>query len=307
MFALEAPALVAETAISLDDYAAGWMTRNRPRTRPRTQHTYAFVLARYVLPSLGAYALTALCRPDLVAWLEALAARGLSAGTIRLAVSVLSAILSDAVDNGILSQQPAARLTRRYRVRRPSVPTYNTQQRTLFLDTAAEAEPDLAPCLATLALAGLRVGEVRAVQGGDCDLDRCTLRVDRQLHRDGRIAVPKGGCSRTVDLCEALAGILAPRCMATRGWLWPALVTESGYRQIRDVMARVATAAGLTRVPPKSLRHSFASILISDGESPEYVRRQLGHSDIRLTVQTYGDHLPMQRPASYGTRRGEIR
>src|SRR5260370_34794698 len=44
---------------------------------------------------------------------------------------------------------------------------------------------------------------------------------------------------------------------------------------------------------PHSLRHSFASLLLQQGESPAYVQRQLGHASIKLTVDTYGKWLPL--------------
>ncbi len=50
--------------------------------------------------------------------------------------------------------------------------------------------------------------------------------------------------------------------------------------------------AGLRLRGPHQLRHSFASQLIAQGESLAYVRDQLGHHSIRLTVDTYGHLLP---------------
>jgi integrase len=40
------------------------------------------------------------------------------------------------------------------------------------------------------------------------------------------------------------------------------------------------------------LRHTFASLLISQGESLAYVRDQLGHHSIQITVDTYGHLVP---------------
>jgi hypothetical protein len=42
----------------------------------------------------------------------------------------------------------------------------------------------------------------------------------------------------------------------------------------------------------------YASRLLSDGVSPAYVQRQLGHSSIRLTVDLYGRWLPMENKAA---------
>jgi len=39
-------------------------------------------------------------------------------------------------------------------------------------------------------------------------------------------------------------------------------------------------------------RHTFASLLIQNGESQTYVKEQLGHSSIKITVDTYGHLVP---------------
>jgi hypothetical protein len=49
---------------------------------------------------------------------------------------------------------------------------------------------------------------------------------------------------------------------------------------------------------PHGLRHTFASLLLQQGESPAYVQRQLGHASIQLTVDTYGKWLPMGNKAA---------
>jgi integrase len=38
-------------------------------------------------------------------------------------------------------------------------------------------------------------------------------------------------------------------------------------------------------------RHSFASILLMNGESPVYVKDQLGHSSIKMTVDVCGHFI----------------
>jgi len=40
------------------------------------------------------------------------------------------------------------------------------------------------------------------------------------------------------------------------------------------------------------IRHTFASLLLSNGESPVYVKEQLGHSSIQITVDIYGHLIP---------------
>ena len=43
---------------------------------------------------------------------------------------------------------------------------------------------------------------------------------------------------------------------------------------------------------PHALRHTFASLLIQRGESLAYVRDQMGHHSIKITVDIYGHLVP---------------
>ncbi len=47
---------------------------------------------------------------------------------------------------------------------------------------------------------------------------------------------------------------------------------------------------GLRRIRFHDLRHTFASLLIQNGEPLAYIKEQLGHSSIKMTVDVYG-HL----------------
>ncbi len=62
--------------------------------------------------------------------------------------------------------------------------------------------------------------------------------------------------------------------------------------KLRKVFARLLTKAGLPKRNPHFLRHSFASLLIAQGESLVYVKEQIGHSSIEVTVDTYGHLIP---------------
>jgi len=50
--------------------------------------------------------------------------------------------------------------------------------------------------------------------------------------------------------------------------------------------------AGLHRFRFHDLRHTFGSLLIQDGASLTYVKEQMGHSSIQITVDTYGHLIP---------------
>jgi integrase len=53
--------------------------------------------------------------------------------------------------------------------------------------------------------------------------------------------------------------------------------------------------AGLSHVRIHSLRHSFASMLVHQGENPKYVSSQLGHASIQITLDRYAHLYPDEK------------
>jgi len=49
---------------------------------------------------------------------------------------------------------------------------------------------------------------------------------------------------------------------------------------------------GLREIRFHDIRHTVASLFLSDGASPVYVKEQLGHTSIQMTVDIYGHLIP---------------
>ena len=58
------------------------------------------------------------------------------------------------------------------------------------------------------------------------------------------------------------------------------------------VFYKLLAKAELRRVRFHDLRHTFASLLLQNRESPAYVKEQMGHSSIQVTVDVYGHLIP---------------
>ncbi|PIP35159.1 MAG: hypothetical protein COX20_12685, partial [Desulfobacterales bacterium CG23_combo_of_CG06-09_8_20_14_all_52_9] len=61
---------------------------------------------------------------------------------------------------------------------------------------------------------------------------------------------------------------------------------------VRNVFKRVLKKAKIRNIKLHVTRHTYASLLLSNGESPVYVKEQLGHSSIDITVDIYGHLIP---------------
>jgi integrase len=60
-------------------------------------------------------------------------------------------------------------------------------------------------------------------------------------------------------------------------WMALPVVKQAGVRRFHD------------------LRHFFASMLISQEESPKHIQDQMGHTDIKTTFNTYGHLMPQAK------------
>jgi integrase len=132
------------------------------------------------------------------------------------------------------------------------------------------------------------------------------IKVQRSLALDGVPNTPKSGHGRTVDLAPHVAKTLlrlrmgrADR-MKRNGWTemppW-VFCTQAAepfdQQRVRYLFRKVLKRAKLpSHFSPHSLRHSFASLLLAEGEAPQWIQQQLGHASISLTVDTYGRWLP---------------
>jgi integrase len=162
------------------------------------------------------------------------------------------------------------------------------------------ADAYMRPVIATLAGAGLRIGELCALDWRDVRLGAGTIIV-----RESKTAAGEG---REVDLPVGLHEELAtwkarsPRTRPTD----PVFVCRRprngihGRQTPGNVQARLATAvseankrlkkAGIDpigKVSPHSLRRTYASLRAALRDDPIYIAEQLGHRDARFTFRIY--------------------
>jgi integrase len=309
--------------IQMSVYAERWLAQIAPTLKPRSVAGYAEKLRLHVLPAFGTLRVQKLDRGRIKALLMDKLASGLSPDSVRLIHATTRAMLNAALDDGIILSNPADKLGKVLRLgrsrvaRQEQIKALDRDQLGRFLEATLDAVPRLHPLFLTLARTGLRLGEGLALQWSDVDFEARELRVSRALSTTGDLGTPKSGRSRTVDLSRGLCQVLSQLEMRqTNEWLarpadgspadarplW-VFPSEAGspldHANVAKAFKRVLARAGLpARHSPHDLRHTFASLLLQQGESPVYVQRQLGHASIQLTVDTYGRWLPMGNKAA---------
>jgi len=163
---------------------------------------------------------------------------------------------------------------------------------------------------------GLREGEILGLKWSDVDMDAGTLQVRRTLSEAlaGHLfEPPKNGKGRSVKLTaravEALRNHLTRQIeeieslgdrYRDQGLVFPSQVGTP--MNAKNLTARsfkpLLQKAGLPDIRFHDLRHTFATLMLQNGEHPKVVQEMLGHATIAITMDTYSHVLPnMQRDA----------
>jgi integrase len=210
------------------------------------------------------------------------------------------------MEDGLLTLNPAikpGKFLPRISKRRAIDPLSCEEVATL-LELAKAKAPRYYPLFLCAARTGLRQGELLALRWDDLNFAGRFVEVRRNFTH-GSFTTPKSGEARRVDMSLGLRQVLQElqidRQLHAVTQRWPAVpewvfCDERGRRlhhnPIRLLFHRLLREAGLRRVRFHDLRHTFASLLLQDGESPVYVKDQLGHSSIQITVDHYGHLIP---------------
>jgi integrase/recombinase XerC len=213
-------------------------------------------------------------------WLSSLYDQGLESTSVRRKLAAVRALFRFLLEEGVLDKNVATRLkTPKAKERLPDVMT--AEKTEVFLDGAAELakERDLA-ILELLYGCGIRASELTALDVGSIDLDARWLRV-----------LGKGKKERQVPVTETAAAAVAAY-LAVRSSNDPALFLNSrgkriGDREVRRLVKQYALlTTGDSTVHPHSLRHAYATHLLSEGADLRAIQELLGHARL-TTTQKY--------------------
>jgi len=283
---------VVQARITFASYAEQWL--DGLTLRPGTIAVYRNAYKQQLEPAFGTKRLAEITPGDVARLVANMTRKNYSPYTIRGTLSPLGRIFNSGVRDGLIASNPVRALDKSERP-----PASNGERRSLdekelkrLLDQAGKKWK---PLLAVGALAGLRIGEALGLQWRDVDFDAGLIHVSRTLGRDGQPGEPKTDrAKRSVGLAPELAALLKEHRIASP-YKAPTSFVFAGpdgkgrdHRSTARVVQRIAEAAKLEAVTFHTLRHCFASLLITGSNlNVETVSRQLGHADSAITLKVY--------------------
>lgn len=264
-------------------------------TRHDTRGGYESWLRVYILPKWADCSITELQARDVELWLESLPLAPKSKVHIR---GIINALWNYAMWKKDIPMQvnPISLVTIKgasKRVRSPRVLT--VEQFRLLVSHLREP-------FSTLALVcvcfGLRISEALALKWADVDWLNGTLRVERGIVQQVVDDVKTDDSRKTLTIASDLLEVLkvwkqTTQFSAPEDWMF-ASPTKIGrlpwsYSGVREALQQAADAAGLGHLRSHAFRHTYRTWIDSVGTPVGVQQKLMRHSDIRTTMNHYGD------------------
>lgn len=247
---------------------------------------------------------------DLEDVLDGIANKGYSAEEIKKVRNIAVSILRMCVDNRIIPYNPfeSAQSPRSKYTRKEERRALTPEEQQWIRET-----PHRAQTAAMIMLyAGLRRGELLALQWSDINLEEHTIHVNKSVvMHNGRPVVKQGGktsrATRVVYIPQQLVDYLAllnhpydyvvtqldGSLMSDCAWrrMWDSYLTDLNCKYGFDKPVNKNRPGGVPFVIPKFtahwLRHTFITLMYLSGVDVRTAADQAGHSDTKVTMEIY--------------------
>lgn len=284
----------------LRDYLKG----AQPTLQASTYEDYYNTIENHLIPQFGTLKLTELTRAAIKAWL---AEKKVSKKRQQNLLAPMRNALSDAQADGLIDINPLYGWTPRVQEapkEKEDVDPFTVEEQRAMIEAA---DPQVAALIQFGCWTGLRTSELFALEWKDIDWRAGVAKIRRAKVRQA-IKPPKTkNGRRDVKLLEpALQALKAQRARSEmvgptvflnprthKPWL-------DGKQLIKTEWKATLERAGVRYRYPYQMRHTFASMMCSAGEYPQWIAAQMGHSDGTMVGRVYGRWMPEANPDAGG-------
>jgi len=303
---------------SVKDYMNSWLVNvKQNQLKPKSYDRLEQTLLYDVYPYIGEIQLQAIKADDIQNMLNELKKDGKAYSTIKKAYDAVNSCFKLGIEKRTVSNNPAVGVIIPNRKLFPvqKIPFYTQEEAKRLIEQATICWPNgtrrypLGSFVPLIINTGLRMGELLALKWDeDIDFENKTLTVHKNISlvknrkedsekkyelllqdsvktdagQDRSIPLNEQAINALLDLKSVTGN--SPFVMTTKN------ETHVSPRNIDRIFRRIAKAAGFEEEKifgVHSLRHTFATLLLSNGVEIKTVSELLGHSDVTITYNTY--------------------
>lgn len=263
--------------------------------KERTKKNKRYMLMQNVIPYFGECRMNEINASQIVQWQNEMEKKGYSESYLRMLQNQLTSLFTHAYRIYDLEVNPCRKVRRMGKSNVRSLNFWTVQEYKQFLSTIEPGSRHYV-MFEILFWTGCRVGEMLALTLNDIDFDTHQMNISKTYYRTGEkdvITSPKTEQSvRTIELPEFLCEEIRDYAKRMYGLerderLFP-VVQEAVQHKLKYNVEK----SGVKKIRVHDLRHSHVAYLIDKGVDPMLIKERLGHTDIKITLNTYGHLYP---------------
>ena len=282
--------------ILFEKYSAIWLADYaRISVKKSTYNSYETIVRLHLNPRFGKQFLNRISAADIQKFVsEKITKENLTPKSVVNFLVPLKEMFKHAVAWGYIKRDPSL-YVKRPRVEMEEMDFFTPEELRIFL---GNVNPNHYALFLTAVMTGMRRGELLALQWGDIDWNSDQISIRRSIYK-GEFVNPKSkNAIRRIVISPILRQALEQHRLIGRKSEFDLIFpNEIGLplnpeNLIKREFHSALDRAGLRRIRFHDLRHSYASILISQGENIKFIQSQLGHSSAKTTLDRYGHLMP---------------
>ncbi|MBI3727397.1 MAG: tyrosine-type recombinase/integrase [Burkholderiales bacterium] len=283
---------------TLGQYLEAWLDRKKAGLKVSTYVNYRKIVDYKLIPWFGHLRLTEIKKKHIR---DKLATKDVSNKTLSNIQSPLRAALDDAVEDELIETNPLTNWTysKADAIKKPSeVDPFTKEEQRLMLEHSTGQHRNF---IQFALWTGLRTSEMAALDWSDIDFLRGVVIVNKaftQLSDEFETTKTVSGRREVKLLRNALEALNNQK-------QFTALKNEEifqnprsndrwkGDQPIRKILFQPCLRSAKVRYrKPSQTRHTYASMMLSSGEHPMWVAKQMGHADWTMIARVYGKWMP---------------
>lgn len=281
-----------------EEFAQTWLAEMKIEWSKGHYEDVEGVLNKYLLPTFGNKKISAINKGQILQFRSILAKvpgrKGsfLSPSRINHIMTPLRVLLNEAADRYDFTS-PWKNI-KALKVGRTEVDPFSVVEVNHFL---SEVPDNFRSYYITRFFTGLRTGEIDGLMWDDVDLTNKTITVRQSLVRGELSGLKTEGSYRVINLTDSVVEAL--KIHKKTAYLKDKYVFTNAKRKplnyavvSRTVWYPTLKKAKLRSRNPYQTRHTFATLLLASGESPEWIANQMGHTTTTMLFRVYSRYVP---------------
>ena len=244
---------------------------------------------------------------DIRLWLEQQSNNDITTKTIRNRLSLLNAVLTDAVSHKLIKTNPLEEIQLSKEISKTAsksdyeIEPFTEEEKQIIIDNA---EGQIKNLIQFNFWTGLRISELIALKWSDIDLEKNITHVKRaKVENEIKTTKTKAGIRKVIILPKAKEALINQlEFTKDSEFIFHNPNTNKAWgssNKIGEAWKRVLDKTNVKYRNPYQMRHTYASTLLSNGENIFWLATQMGHENTEMLFKHYGRWIPENENNGY--------